>query len=426
MKKLIFHFSILLFCFCIINAQFENLGSRVGIYGGTFDIKTNGHNILLSKTQNVFLSTDNGDNWKKILDMVERESYFYSTFIKDSLIIIDYFAKNYDDENYTYLCISYDLGKTWSSKKKCYNCKFSGFISYKDEFVFRDGFDFLLKANKTFEKVDTLIKLGEMVFYQLNDSCIFIDAELVNDNFDEGLQKTYDEFRNIIPIWSVRKKEKYPEIFKGCHGYNRFEVFGDTLLLCADCELRENSLFISIDNGYGWERKNDSAICGPFTLCGNILYGICARNKDGDILGMSTNFGSTWIPIFKSTDFIYQLKHNGNYLFLYCDEGTFRAKLKDCMIDTTYISDLEEVDAKDFSISPTLPSYTLSISVPPGSQNATIQIFSLPGELVYESTFFNDSSRQEIDVSQWLSGMYFAVIRCGDKVITEKVIVIRN
>ncbi len=56
------------------------------------------------------------------------------------------------------------------------------------------------------------------------------------------------------------------------------------------------------------------------------------------------------------------------------------------------------------------------------STRTTVQIFSLPGELVYESKFLNDGSRKEIDVSRWSSGMYFAVIKCGGMVYTDKII----
>jgi photosystem II stability/assembly factor-like uncharacterized protein len=184
-------------------------------------------------------------------------------------------------------------------------------------------------------------------------------------------------------------------------------------------------VYMSSNSGSNWSQVNNGLTAPDFLsllASGTNIFAGAGSGTGGVYL--STNNGGLWTAIndgLMTDPRISALAISGAYILAgYNSGGTIMRRL------LSEIMTVEETksDNVNFMLYPNPNNGTFKIEIENESKNEIcLEIFSLLGEKIFTTTYSNHQVLNEIDLTKFPKGVYFAKINAGNDVYSKKIVI---
>ncbi|MGA2296261.1 MAG: T9SS type A sorting domain-containing protein [FCB group bacterium] len=377
-----------------IFAQWEKCPQQPTNDPGLFNFFIVGNDIYVGNDTGLFLSTDNGNNWKIIIINDTTINLINAIAISGNNIFVG------TGRNGVFLSI--DSGAKWTQVNK-------GLTNLEISTITINGNNLIVgTSNGLFFSTD---KGENWTAIGMNGSPVYpiYSVEIYNNFIFAGTNNHVFFTINNGIIWD--------EIYYDYHIFsvNQIKLVGNYLFVGTNLELDmltniggnwNNGVkeLIKPENIFSIASKEKSIIVG----CGNNVY-------------LSNDSGITWRTINQglNNNNGHKIACNDDYIFDGCSGGVYRAKLNDFNI----ISVSENQQIEKFSIFPNPVSDYLNLSFL-NNNSSEIKIYNELGIPVFEKKV-QDENNLKIDTREYPPGVYFCQINAGSYVETKKFLVVK-
>lgn len=362
-------------------------------------------------TKGIFLSTDNGDNWKRIFYDSQFDTQAKDFVVIDSILIVS-----------TYYGV--------------YRCNLN-------------NFDYLNKSNGLEGESITLLKTFE--------NRLFAGGEALSPYNRGGFFKSTNLGENwsklsnsITDTNNVRKLTYSNGNLYFCNLYNifkstnlgeswislNFDGLGDWIydIKASDTNLyvgTKNGLYFTSNNGMNWSLLNNGIESKEITDIFIINNNLFARNSSYEII-YSSDYGLNWHSINEGLDSndIRQLAISDEYLFVgTLQNGVWRRKLTDVI--TTVVDNYNKIP-QAIELHQNIPNpvnSTTKISFKmPSKSFVTIKLYDVLGNeinTIISDNFDIGNHEVFVNLENLVNGVYFYQLNADSMILTRKLIVCR-
>ncbi|MFA6572279.1 MAG: T9SS type A sorting domain-containing protein [Bacteroidota bacterium] len=406
MKKILLIAFLFLLNSTHIFAQWEEL-RNINI-GSNITCLAVSENIIYAGTEKgLFISEDNGDNWKELITQDTIDMRVLSVAVKGDTIIIGTRSLG--------LFISFDNGSKWKNLHNMFDIT----IDIPINAIVFDNSGSIYVGSENYE-ISSSSNYGDSWDHKFYEKGYEVTAFIcIGNNIIAGtnLGILFSKNGSSLDFYS---RKRLDSIGISSFAKNENNVFAGT----------DNGLYLAEDSGDNWTRVNIdfSDNIQSMVLVNNNIFAI-SRSKG---LFQSIDFGENWKLVNQNlVSYIsfgsvrkWSIVIGYEYIFVSADSRIFRAKLSDFGITNVQ----EKINEFNISLFPNPANNTFRLKYNSDvEKQAQLSIYDYLGKevLSLSEPCVAGANEKTVDCSRLSTGYYIVKVRCGAGVQTQGLVILK-